>query len=142
MESLWKKNKHADRTKAQAPQKVRLAADIKSDYDVIVVGTDPEGVTAAVSAARNGLKTLMIDGNNRKILGGLMTLGWLNTIDLNEDRDKPHIGGVQVLNKGLFSEWFKKVEGDSFDVNTAANAFNEMVGNEKNIDVALGLKKL
>ena len=31
------------------------------DYDVIVVGGDPEGVCAAVSAARSGLKTLLIE---------------------------------------------------------------------------------
>ena len=30
------------------------------DYDVIVVGGEPEGVAAAVSAARNGMKTLLI----------------------------------------------------------------------------------
>ena len=29
-------------------------------YDVIVVGTEPEGVSAAVSAARNGMKTLLL----------------------------------------------------------------------------------
>ena len=46
------------------------------DYDVIVVGGDPEGVCAAVSSARNGLKTLLIEDD--AALGGLMTLGKLN----------------------------------------------------------------
>ena len=29
-------------------------------YDVIVMGTEPEGIAAAVSAARNGMKTLLL----------------------------------------------------------------------------------
>lgn len=29
----------------------------EESYDVIVVGTEPEGIAAAVSAARNGMKT-------------------------------------------------------------------------------------
>lgn len=52
---------------------------IIENYDVIVIGTDPEGLAAAISAGRNGLKTLLVDGKNREILGGLITLGWLNS---------------------------------------------------------------
>mgnify|MGYP003293591805 FL=1 len=33
---------------------------IEGPYDVIVMGTEPEGIAAAVSAARNGLKTLLL----------------------------------------------------------------------------------
>ena len=99
----------------------------KDAYDVIVVGTDPEGVAAAVSAARNGLSTLLVDGRNREILGGLMTLGWINTIDMNYSTSKTLLGKDDVFNKGFFSEWYAKIEGDSFDVNTAANAFYDAV---------------
>lgn len=109
---------------------------VKDKYDVIVVGTDPEGVIAAVSAARNGLKTLLVDGRNRAILGGLATLGGLNSLDMN-----PGPNG-QILNKGMFSEWYKMIEGDSFDVNTAANAFNKMVTNEPNIELLLKTKAI
>lgn len=118
---------------------VRSVAAAKDAYDTIVVGTDPEGVAAAVSAARNGLKTLLVDGHDRAVLGGLMTLGWLNSIDHNYDREK---STTDILNKGLFAEWYKQVEGDSFDVVTAANAFNAMVANEKNIDVLLQTKAI
>ena len=51
-------------------------------YDVIVVGTEPEGVSAAVSAARNGMKTLLLGED--AALGGLMTIGELNFIDMCE----------------------------------------------------------
>ena len=37
-------------------------------YDVIVVGGDPEGISAAVTAARNGMKTLLVEDDHA--LGG------------------------------------------------------------------------
>ena len=64
-------------------------------YDVIVVGTEPEGVSAAVSAARNGMKTLLLGEDTA--LGGLMTIGELNFIDMCESRDGT------LLTRGLSS---------------------------------------
>jgi hypothetical protein len=118
---------------------VKSVAKVQNKYDVIVVGTDPEGITAAVSAARNGLKTLLVDGRDRKILGGLMTLGWLNSIDMNYDIVNTSIipGKHNFFNQGMFTEWYDMIEGHSFDVRTAANAFYRMVKNEKNIDLLL-----
>jgi len=115
-----------------ALETVQSVKQPKASYDVIVVGTDPEGVTAAISAARSGLSTLLVDGRDRDILGGLMTLGWLNSIDMNYRPDQHG-----VFNKGLFTEWFNRIEGDSFDVVTAANAFYDMVRKEPNIDILL-----
>lgn len=118
--------------------KVESTDRIKESYDVIVVGTDPEGIAAAVSAARNNLSVLLVDGRNRKILGGLMTLGWLNSLDLNYSPEQSPIPGKHTfLNKGIFQEWYDKIEGTSFDVVTAANAFYELVKKEKNIDLVL-----
>src|SRR5690606_667878 len=94
---------------------------------------DPEGVMAAVSAARNGLKTLLVDGRDREILGGLFTIGWLNSLDMNRAPDSQK----DYLNKGLFKEWYDQIEVDSFDVTTAAVAFNKMVSAESNIDLVL-----
>ncbi|RTE08274.1 FAD-dependent oxidoreductase [Paenibacillus whitsoniae] len=131
-------NKHAK----QALEEVKSVKKAKDSYDVIVVGTDPEGVAAAVSAARNGLSTLLVDGRNREILGGLMTLGWINSIDMNYSTGKTLLGKDDVWNKGFFSEWYAKIEGDSFDVNTAANVFYDLVKNEKNIDVLMGTSKI
>ncbi|MCD5407109.1 MAG: FAD-dependent oxidoreductase [Desulfotomaculum sp.] len=101
------------------------------DYDLIVVGSDPEGIAAAVSGARNGLNTLLVD--TRPVLGGLMTLGWLNTIDMN------FCPAGEILNKGIFLEFFEQVEGDSFDVNTALRVFNQLVENEPNLSVLLNV---
>jgi hypothetical protein len=101
------------------------------DYDLIVAGSDPEGVAAAVSGARNGLKTLLVD--TRPELGGLMTRGWLNSIDMNYGKDK------EILNKGIFEEFYKRVEGDSFDPTTAGRTFNYLVNKEKNLGVLLNV---
>ncbi|WP_127588619.1 FAD-dependent oxidoreductase [Paenibacillus koleovorans] len=124
----------------KALEKVEPVKQLKNEYDVVVVGTDPEGVAAAVSASRNGLKTLLVDGHDRDILGGLMTLGWLNSLDHNYDNEKNSLfpgSKPEILNKGIFTEWYDQVEGDSFDVVTAANAFYKLVKNEKNIDLYL-----
>jgi hypothetical protein len=133
-----KDEKHVTQT-LQPFQMVKSVTKVQNKYDVIVVGTDPEGITAAVSAARNGLKTLLVDGKDRKILGGLMTLGWLNSIDLNYDyaKESALTGKHAYLNEGIFSEWYSMIEGKSFDVRTAANAFYQLVKKEKNIDVLL-----
>ena len=99
------------------------------DYDVIVVGGDPEGVCAAVSSARSGLKTLLIEDD--EALGGLMTLGKLNFIDICESRDG------SILPQGLFMEFYDAVGGTAFDVETAKQFFYDWVVNEKNATLKL-----
>lgn len=99
------------------------------DYDVIVVGGDPEGVCAAVSSARNGLKTLLIEDD--EALGGLMTLGMLNFIDICESRDG------SILTQGLFMEFYDAVGGTAFDVETAKQFFYDWVVNEENATLKL-----
>lgn len=123
-----------------SPEEAVVESDerIAEQYDVIVVGTDPEGITAAVSAARNGLSVLLVDGRGRDRFGGLFTLGWLNSLDMNRPPDDPH----GYLNKGLFGEWYEQVEGDSFDVTTAAVIFHRMVRAESNIDVLMRMKTI
>ena len=110
----------------------------KERYDVIVVGTDPEGIAAAVSAARNGLSTLLVDGYERDVLGGLMTRGWLNTIDMNYEKKR---FSLRILNKGIFYEWYRLVEGDSFDIRSAANAFYALVRDEPDIRSVARLRR-
>ncbi len=99
------------------------------DYDVIVVGGDPEGVCAAVSSARNGLKTLLIEDDSA--LGGLMTLGKLNFIDICEDRQG------NILTQGLFMEFYNAVGGTAFEVETAKQFFYDWVVNEENATLKL-----
>jgi len=96
--------------------------DIPSDYDVIVTGTEPEGITAAVASARNGMKTLLLGSHSS--LGGLMTLGQLNFLDMCQDSENT------VLTQGMFSEFYKAVGGTAFDITDAKNYFIELVTRE------------
>ncbi len=114
-----------DRT-ANTPQTANV------DYDVIVVGGDPEGVCAAVSSARNGLKTLLIEDD--EALGGLMTLGKLNFIDICESRNG------SILTQGLFMEFYEGIGGTAFDVEKAKSFFYDWVTNEKNATLKLNTK--
>jgi hypothetical protein len=139
---LWWDQHSVHKTKPQqALLKVESVHTVKDNYDVIVAGTDPEGITAAISAARNGLKVLLVDGRNREILGGLITNGWLNSLDLNKSPEKSLISGKNIyLDKGIFQEWMDQMEGTSVDTHTAANVFYEMVRKEPNIDLLLRLQ--
>ena len=101
-------------------------------YDVIVVGGDPEGVSAAVTAARNGMKTLLVEDD--EALGGLMTLGGLNFIDMCNGRDGT------LLTRGTFEEFYHAVNGTAFDIPTAKDVFLQMVTAEENLTLKLNTK--
>lgn len=103
-----------------------------SDYDVIVVGSDPEGIAAALSAARNGMKTLLLSKDSTP--GGLYTLGVLNFIDVPETRDGTLLVG------GIYEEFVNAVGGSGFDIVNAANVFNDMLTAEDNLTVRYGAK--
>ena len=98
-------------------------------YDVIVVGGDPEGVSAAVTAARNGMKTLLIEDD--EALGGLMTLGELNFIDMCTGDDGT------LLTRGTFLEFYNAVGGTAFDIPTAKQVFLQMAEQEENLTLKL-----
>ena len=100
--------------------------DSEKTYDVMVVGGDPEGIAAAVGAARAGAGVLLVD--TRRVLGGLLTNGWLNTIDLNLDRHgKP-------LNAGVFAEIYRQLPDHSFDVKDMETLLTRLIDGEKNLD--------
>ena len=66
---------------------------VKKNYDVIVAGGGVAGVAAAVSAAKNGYSTLLLEKSN--ILGGLATLGLINLfVPMCNGRGKQIIFGL------------------------------------------------
>jgi len=99
---------------------------------VIVVGGEPEGVAAAICAARLGVRTLLVE--RRSGLGGLMTFGKLNSIDMN------YGPRGELLTRGVFAEFFQKVTGDSFDVTQAKQAFHQLVEKEPGITLLLNTR--
>lgn len=103
----------------------------QKNYDLIVVGADPEGISAAVTAGRNGLDVLLVSSD--KEVGGLMTLGKLNFIDMNHDKDGT------LITEGIFKEFYDKVGGSAFDIQKAIKVFRDML-NESNVTVKLNAK--
>ena len=86
-------------------------------FEVIVVGSEPEGVTAAVAAAQTGAKTLLVTQDAR--LGGLFVLGGLNSLDLRAQR---------LVQRGLFARWWTLVgRGAAFDTGRAERAFETLL---------------
>jgi hypothetical protein len=98
-----------------------------SHYDVIVVGSEPEGITAAVAAAQEGASVLLVTRDTR--VGGLFITGEMNSLDLR----------LTPVNyqRGLFVDWWERVgRGHSFDVALAGQAFNDMLA-EAGVQVVL-----
>ncbi|MBQ7901936.1 MAG: FAD-dependent oxidoreductase, partial [Clostridia bacterium] len=80
---------------------------VKKVYDVIVCGGGVAGVAAAVSAAKNGCSTLLLEKSN--ILGGLGTLGLINLfVPMCNGR------GKQII-FGLAEKWLRMSAELSFD---------------------------
>ena len=72
---------------------VRETIPIKDYYDVIVAGGGLAGVAAAVSARRNGYRTLLLEKSN--LLGGLATIGLVNLfVPMCNGRGKQIIFGM------------------------------------------------
>ena len=93
--------------------------DLESkSFDVIVVGSEPEGIVAAVAAAESGASTLLITPDKR--LGGLFVLGEMNSLDLKTDPFS--------YQQGLFMRWWRMVgKGHAFDVLEAEEAFERLL---------------
>lgn len=99
-------------------------------YDVIVIGGEPEGVAAAVSAARNGAKTLLVE--SRAELGGLFTYGMLNFLDIPQGHD------LKSVSQGIYNEWHQLVGGENaFGITAAKAAFQKLIDVEENITLAI-----
>ena len=79
----------------------------KQGYDLIVVGGGIGGISAAVSASRHGLKTLLLE--KRTSLGGLATVGLISFYE-------PLCNGQgKQISFGIAEELIKLCMKDSFD---------------------------
>jgi thioredoxin reductase len=69
-------------------------------YDVVVAGSGPAGIGAAIASARTGAKTLLIEKNS--VLGGQMTSGLVtgfHGMRVHHGFTKKGIGSVLVEDK-------------------------------------------
>lgn len=95
---------------------------------LVVFGGEPEGIMAAVSAARTGTETILV--LQRKNPGGLITYGGLNYLDLN------YGSNGKIINESLFQEWHNMVGGSiSFSVEKAEKSFENLLAAEKRIKI-------
>jgi hypothetical protein len=65
---------------------------VAGSYDVVVCGGGPAGLIAAVAAARNGAKTLLIERYG--FIGGMATSALVTPISEFRHFGKQHIGGI------------------------------------------------
>lgn len=113
------------------PTHPAVSADELS-YDVVVFGSEPSGVFAAVSASREGLRTLLVTPD--PVLGGTMTLSWLNSMDMNYDESG------ELVTQGLFERFLREVGGDSFDVARAEEVLTSLAREQRTLDVVYGAR--
>lgn len=108
-----------------------VASTSAETYDVIVAGSEPEAISAAISAAQSGAKTLLVSQDAR--VGGLFVLGGLNMLDVRTD---------PLLQQGLFLNWWQRVgKTSAFDTRRAEAAFEAMLQASK-VTTRLGVKQL
>jgi hypothetical protein len=117
------------------PEKVFADFEVKqssiepdASFDLVVYSGEPEGVTAALAGARNGLKTLLVMEEDGP--GGLIVYGALNFLDLNYDEKGKNI------HWGIFKEWHQMVGGDVIvDTEEARLAFIKLLLTEENLTI-------
>ncbi len=81
----------------------RTDVPIVNDSDVLVVGAGPAGLAAAISSARNGASTMLIEKNG--YVGGNLTAGLVGPCMTSYSLD-----GEQQLIKGIFEELVQRME--------------------------------
>jgi hypothetical protein len=100
-----------------------------NEYDVIVIGEEPEGIAAAIASARIKAKTLLIAEG--KDLGGSIAKCLRSDLE-------PNLGqSGELLNKGIFTEFYNRT-GKDFSVDTYKNAVNSLTKDEKKLDIVYG----
>ncbi len=105
-------------------------------YDVVVLGSDPESLAAAIAAAREHQKTLLLDTHTE--IGGVFTLSKLNTMDLSYAPDRR-----TLLTRGIFEEFYTLVHRrTSFDIQDAILAFWGLVRKESHLTLDLGSRSI
>ena len=96
--------------------------NMREDQVVIVTGAQPEGIAAAVGAARSGAKVYLLD--KEPVIGGLFTSGMMSALDINYKTRLP----LFRLHDAYFEEFYQAAgNGYNFDVNKALDFFEKTI---------------
>jgi len=94
-------------------------------YDILVIGSEPEGISAAISASRRGARVILLD--TRAYVGGLYTSGMLSMLDMSYKDLKSY----QIVNEGFFKEFYDDVAVDAnIDIETTKGYFANLLEGE------------
>lgn len=95
------------------------------EYDLAVIGGGPAGVCAAISAARRGLKVIIIEST--AMLGGMATSGLVGPFMTNYDRDCKNktVGGIfdEIIDR--LKEYSAVIPPEETDAPTLHTSFIE-----------------
>lgn len=103
----------------------QLSKNRSTDYDIVVFGAEPQGISAALSAARLGARTLLISEDDD--LGGIISDCLIPELEIPYDNEG------KMLNGGLLEELNKKL-GVSFSEEAYLNEIKKLTDGEENIE--------
>lgn len=125
----WKKENNSVTIKSNI--ELSTPSHLQTKYDVIVLGSEPEAISAAIASARKGQKTLLLDKKER--VGGLFSISELNTLDMSYEDGKKNL-----LTRGFFEEFFELINNrSSFDTANVEQIFIDLLAEEENLSVKL-----
>lgn len=103
---------------------------VVEDYEIIVVGSGPSGIGAAVAAGRSGAKVLLIEAQGA--VGGISTTGLMShfTGDVGSSLYR------EILNRQAEKMYFKDGSLIDIDPELLKNVYYEMLA-EANVDILL-----
>ena len=104
--------------------------EIAGKYDVIVAGSGPSGFAAAVTAARNGAKTLIIEAQSS--IGGISTSGLMSHFTGDVDSRLYR----EILERSHRHDFFKCNDKIRIDPELLKNTYLEML-TEAGVDILL-----
>lgn len=107
-------------------------AAFTQSFDVVVLGSEPEAIAAAVAASQEGASVLLATHDER--LGGLLITGEMNSLDV---RTSP-----VNFQRGVFLDWWERVGlAHSYDVLRGEAAFEAMLA-EAGVRVLRGVDEM
>lgn len=104
----------------------QLSKDSFAGYDAVIFGAEPQGISAALSAARLGADTLLISENDN--IGGIISDCLIPVLELPVNQEK------KLLNGGILEEMDKK-SGGSFSDKQYLSVVNELLSGEENLKI-------